>query len=159
MIKTIMIEDQPLEINSSLGWLFCYQEQFGHDILPDLLPLLEAALGAITSVYEEDEENIISKLDEDTISNMVVSLSSLETLTIVNVLWAMAKNAGETRKPYEFANAFDPFPFDVIVPELFWTICKSSTSSKNLQSLLKKIPMEKIPSALQPSWLREQDED
>ena len=53
MKKTILIEDQPIEINSSLGWLFCYREQFGHDILPDLLPLLDAALGALANMYEE----------------------------------------------------------------------------------------------------------
>lgn len=158
MIKTIMIEDQPLEINSSLGWLFCYREQFGHDILPDLLPLLEAAVNAINDVYG-DEADIMDKLDEDVISKIIVSLSSLEVLTVCNILWAMAKNAGEKKTPQEWLNSFDVFPLDTITPQLFWAIVYSSASSKNLQSLINKIPMEKIPSAFRPSSWQEQAED
>ena len=160
MIKTIMIEDQPIEVNTSQGWLFCYREEFGHDILPDLLPLLEAALGAISDIYDEDENaDLLEKLNEDTVSRIVLSLSSLETLTVLNVLWAMAKNAGNNQKPFEFANSFEVFPYDTVVPELFWTIVKSSVSSKNLQSLINKIPTEKLPSTLIPSSLREQAGD
>ena len=156
MIRTIMIEDQPIEINSSLGWLFCYREQFGHDILPDLLPLLEAAAGAVSDFYEE---NGVAKIDNAALEKMVMSLSTLEVLTIVNILWAMARNAGDKRTPLEFANSFDPFPFETVAPDLFWTIVKSCSSSKNLQSLIDKIPMEKIPSAFKPYWLVEQAED
>lgn len=149
MKKTIMIESQPIEINSSLGWLFCYREQFGHDILPDLLPLLDAALGALAEAYDgKDEINVFEKLDDDSISRMIVALSTLEAVTVSNILWAMAKNAGETREPLEWINSFDVFPMDQIVPELFRTIVESSVSSKNSKSLLEKIP---ILSRSQPS--------
>lgn len=141
MRKTIELEGQPVEINSSLGWLFCYREQFGHDILPDLLPLLDAALGALADIYDGEEEiNILEKIDDETASRIVLALSSLEILTVANILWAMAKNAGETRNPNQWINDFEVFPFDVVVHETFKAIIESSVSSKNSKRLLEKIP-------------------
>ena len=142
MIKTIQIDNQPIDINTSLGWLFCYREQFGHDILPDLLPLLEAALNGLADIYDEQEEvNLIEKLNDETISQIIVSLSTLEVLTVANILWARCKNAGETKRPEEWLNSFDVFPMDIIVPQLFRSIVESSISSKNSQRLLNKIPI------------------
>ena len=159
MIKTINIEGQPVEINSSLGWLFCYREQFGHDILPDLLPLLDAALSALAEIYDGDEDiNIFEKLDEETVNRIIVALSSLEVLTVANILWAMAKNAGETKRPEEWLNDFDVFPLDTVVPEMVKAIVNSSLSSKNSKRLLEKIPLLN-GSRLQTSQLPEQDED
>lgn len=152
MKKIIEInEGQPIEIDSSLGWLFCYREQFGHDIMPDLLPLLDAALGALNRL--SDEDNVIEMLDEETVSRIIVALSSLEFVTIINILWAMNKNAGGLQNPHTFVNQFDVFPMDIIVPELFKTIVESSMSSKNSESLLKKIPTfsHSIQSQLQVS--------
>ena len=151
MIKTIMIEDHPIEVNSSLGWFFDYEEQFGNDILPDLLPLLDAALGALADLYDTDEDvNVFEKLDDEAINRIIISLSSLKITTVVNILWAMYHNAGGTKKPMEFINQFEVFPMDVVVPELFWLIVKSSVSSKNSQRLLEKLPPQistRLPSA------------
>ena len=155
MIKTIEIEGQPMEVNSAQGWLFCYREQFGHDILPDLLPLLDAALGALNEVYDE-EGSIVERLDEVTTNRIIVALSSLEATTIINIFWAMAKNAGNTTPHHEFVNMFDPFPYEQIVPELFTLIVQSSMASKNSESLLKKIPNL---STLTRSLSLAQDED
>lgn len=159
MIKTINLEGQPVEINSSLGWLFCYREQFGHDILPDLLPLLDAALGALAEIYDGDEDiNIFEKLDEETVNRIIVALSSLEVLTVANILWAMAKNAGETRRPEEWVNDFEVFPLDIVVPETFKVLIESSVSSKNSQRLLQRIPILKN-SVQTRSSLPEQEKD
>ena len=142
MIKTISLEGQPVEINSSLGWLFCYREQFGHDILPDLLPLLDAVLGALAEIYDGDEDiNIFEKLDEETVNRIIVALSSLEVLTVANILWAMAKNAGETRRPEEWVNDFDVFPLDIVLPEIINAVVNSSVSSKNSKRLLERMPL------------------
>ena len=157
MKRTIEIEGHPIEINTSLGWLFCYREQFGHDILPDLLPLLDAALGALSEIYDENEDaNILEKLDETAVNRIIVSLSTLEVLTITNILWAMAKNAGETKNPREWANGFDVFPFDVVTIELMRALIESSVSSKNSKRLLEKIP---ILSRSTTSSLEESAED
>ena len=152
MKKIIEInEGQPIEIDSSLGWLFCYREQFGHDIMPDLLPLLDAALGALNELGEES--NVVEMLDEEAVGRIIVALSSLEFVTVINILWAMNKNAGGMQNPKEFVNQFDVFPMDIVVPELFRVIVESSVSSKNSESLLKKIPVfsHSIQSQLQVS--------
>lgn len=151
MKKIIEIEGQPIEIDSSLGWLFCYREQFGHDIMPDLLPLLDAALGALNELGEES--NVVEMLDEEAVGRIIVALSSLEFVTVINILWAMNKNAGGMQNPMTFANQFDVFPMDIVVPELFRVIVESSVSSKNSESLLKKIPAfsHSIQSQLQVS--------
>lgn len=157
MIKTLNIEGQPLEVNSAQGWLFHYKEQFGHDILPDLLPLLDAALGAAAEIYDGDEDvNIFEKLDEDTVNRMIVALSSLEATTVINILWSMSKNAGNNIPHYEFINKYDPFPYDEITPALFMLIVNSSVSSKNSKRLLEKVP---ALSTLTQSWSQEPDED
>ena len=156
MIKTIQINNQPIDINTSLGWLFCYREQFGHDILPDLLPLLEAALNGIADIYGDEEEiNLIEKLNDETISQIIVSLSTLEVLTVANIMWAMCKNAGETKKPEEWLNSFDVFPMDIIVPQLFRSIIESSVSSKNSKRLLEKIPILSVSTQSQSPELVE----
>ena len=155
MRKTLQIDDHPIEINSSLGWLFIYREQFGHDILPDLLPLLDATLGALSEVYDNEADNIMEKLDEDVVNRIIVSLSTLEVLTVSNILWAMCKNAGETRSPMEWLNSFETFPMDIVVPELFKIIIESTVSTKNSNRLREKLPQ----LGLTPSSLAEHQGD
>lgn len=155
MIKTLEIEDRTIEVNSGQGWLFCYKEQFGHDIVPDLLPLLDATLKVLGDTFGE-EITVNDALNEETIDKVIVSLSTMEATTIINILWAMAKNAGNKTPHYEFINEFDPFPYEEVAPMLFGLILKSSVASKNLASLQKRIP---ALSRLMTSLSQEQAED
>ncbi len=156
MIKAITIEDKTIEVNSAQGWLFCYKEQFGHDITPDLLPLVDAILKILSDIYGEEEMTVGDALNEETIDKVIVSLSTLEATTVINILWAMAKNAGNETPHYKFINEFDPFPYEEIAPMLFVLILKSSVASKNLGSLLEKVP---ALSRLMTSLSQEQAED
>lgn len=45
MKRTFDFEGIPVELNSSMGWFLIYREQFGHDILPDLMPAIDAVFG------------------------------------------------------------------------------------------------------------------
>ena len=152
MIDTIMIENHPVEINTSAGWLYCYREQFGHDIMVDLYPLMSSVtsvatelLGDIVKEKGDDSEEIrlsevLKHIDGDVVQEMLVKLSAMEMTTILNILWAMAKNATPNiEKPQRFINQFDVMPIEQIIPELFKRIVKSSASSKNSQSLLEKL--------------------
>lgn len=151
MIKTIEINDtQKIEVNSAAGWLFIYRSQFGNDILPDLLPMVDGLLTAIvklmpsvdTDKNEITLENFKEVLTEENVSDLMVSFCSLEIVTLINVLWAMAKNADKNLpEPSEWVNQFEVFPFDTIVPVLFELIVQSFMTTKNsqsLQNLLKK---------------------
>lgn len=145
MIKTIMLEDHPVEVNSSMGWLFAYRNRFGHDILPDLMPIIESVLQAISSVLEEsqgemNEKTIAQAMNNDALVDAFIKMAGMEIVTVFNIFWAMAYNADKKiEAPEEYFNRFDCFPVDVVVPELFTAIVESSVSSKNAERLLQSI--------------------
>lgn len=160
MIKNINLDSKhSVEVNSSAGWLLIYRSQFGHDILPDLMPALETMLGLVTSVLEDIESNdgnssdikdIIKSFDKELLSDISFNLSTLEIITIINIFWAMAKNADrDIPAPEVWVNQFDNFPFDVIAPAIFDVIMKSFISSKNLKRL--KEMMKQNPFQLKSS--------
>ena len=142
MIKTIEFEGQKVELNTSAGWLFVYRNRFGHDIFPDLMPIIESIVGAIATMLENGEaevtpDGIKNLMNDDTITDAFIKLAGMEITTIYQVLWAMAYNADKTiGGPEDFFNSFEKFPLDVIIPELFTAIVESSVSSKNGERLL-----------------------
>lgn len=145
MIKTIEFEGQKVELNTSAGWLFAYKNRFGHDIFPDLMPIIESVVGALASLLESGETelnagNVKGLMDDDTITDAFIKLAGMEITTVYQVLWAMAYNADKSiGGPEDFFNSFERFPLDVIIPELFTAIVESSVSSKNGMRLLKAL--------------------
>lgn len=142
MIKKIRInEEHSVEVNSSAGWLFIYRETFGTDVLPDLLPIVESALEAIVGLLEEAGEevttaNIIEAFRSDSMIDAIAKFSTLEFITIIKIFWALAKNADKSiQSVEEWANSFEEFPLDIIVPELFSLVSSSLVSRKNLKRL------------------------
>lgn len=142
MKKLIQInKDQSIELNGSLGWLYVYREQFGHDILPDLMPLLESSLTTAVKIMQGasgiETRDIIEALDDQIMTDIFINLSGLEATTVLNIIWAMAKNAdSQIEAPEAFFNEFDRIPLDVISPKAIRIIIDSSISSKNVRSLL-----------------------
>lgn len=140
------IENQSVVLDSSTGWLFVYRDYFGRDILPDLLPALEAVLHTISNavgVLEGDKiEDIIKALASDeVIDGLFIDLTGAELTTILNIFWSMAKNEDMTiEEPDKFFKKFDVFPVDEILPKMFSQIVNSCVSSKNLESLKAKRP-------------------
>ena len=151
MIRTLVLNDQPMELDSSLGWLYIYQRQFGHDILPDIMPLAEAVLAGLgdilTAVSDQggektmDVEAVLGLLNSDNIVEMFIKMAGMELTTVLNILWAMVRNKNpQTPGPQEFVNSFDRLPLiDELAPALFYIIVDSSVSSKNSEGLLAKI--------------------
>ena len=148
MIKEINIsENQKIKLNASLGWVLRYRAQFGHDILPDLLPMLESGLVLVGGAMEESGELEWRKLLEfDTVSSAMISFAGAEFTTALNIIWAMAKNADDSiPAPFEWANQFENFPLDKIVPEVLDAVINTVVSEKNrkrLGALKKKIQPE-----------------
>lgn len=148
MIKEINIsENQKIKLNASLGWVLRYRAQFGHDILPDLLPMLESGLVLVGEAMDESGELEWRKLLEfDTVSSAMISFAGAEFTTALNIIWAMAKNADDSiPAPFEWANQFDNFPLDKIIPEVLDAVISTVVSEKNrkrLGTLKKKIQPE-----------------
>lgn len=144
MKKVITMDDRSVELNSSIGWLFVYRETFGRDILPDVMPALQALLTVGVEIMKEAKdgkleiEDVIKHLDEDTLDTLGLTLSGLEFTSVLNIVWAMAKNADDKiPAPKEFFNSFETFELDKVLPEVLQMVIKSSVSSKNAMTLLQ----------------------
>lgn len=147
MIKTININgSQSIEANSSNGWLLIYKQTFGHDILPDLMPILEAVFSGLAEIMESTEDDfstrgIIKALNEGALTSALISLNGMELVTLLQVVWALNKNADNTitNNVIEWANGFDTFEWDAIIPQVVQLIANSSATSKNLTRLQETI--------------------
>lgn len=152
MKKTIKIDDeQKFEINSSSGWLYAYQEQFGHDVLPVLLPAAEALLQTMADLMKDSKSDnvgdMLANADEETISNAFITLSGMQLTTVTNIVWAMAKNANDSiESPREWLNSFDVFPWDIVVPQVLSAALEACISKKKFEKLKETI---KIPNRFQ----------
>ena len=146
MIKTVQFEGHSVEINTSAGWLFVYRRQFGRDILPDIMPVIESILAAVAELLEgaETDEISLKEIAEAAQTGALVEaftkMAGMELMTVYQIFYAMAKNAEKNiQPPEEYFNSFEVFPLDVIMPEMFRGIVESSISSKNSKSLLEMI--------------------
>ena len=152
MKKTIKIDDeQKFEINSSSGWLYAYQEQFGHDVLPVLLPAAEALLQTMADLMKDSKSDnvadILAAADEETISNAFITLSGMQLTTVTNIVWSRAKNANDSiESPREWLNSFDVFPWDIVVPQVLSAALEACISKKKFDKLKETI---KIPNRYQ----------
>lgn len=141
MIKTITLEDgHELRLSNNVGWLLVYKDQFGRDIVPSLIPVLNAGIDLALSFYQATGGKIdkdgIAALDPDDIETALYKLAGFEAVDFINVVWAMAKNADETLpEPRKWLNQFETFPLDELVPAVFEMLYKGMVSSKNSQRL------------------------
>lgn len=173
MRKDIIIGDQSVEVNTSAGWLFVYREQFGRDVLSDVVPLLDAFAGASTdfakaiykgktekeikSIEEVNVFEVLQTIDPDTLQELIYKAASVESVTIMKILWAMAKNAGGSiPAPIEWANSFEKMPLDEVIPELADSIMEALASTKKYQSL--RTMLQKILSRSPHSQSEESQE-
>lgn len=140
MIKTIKIsKDKELTISNNLAWAMIYKSQFGHDIVPDIMPIVSAVtklLGELGKMAGKDMTEVLKGLDGDTIQSALIELCALQFTDFINLTWAMAKaNDDDIETPEKWVREFDQFPVDIIAPAVFDLLLKGLVSSKNLKSL------------------------
>ena len=135
MIKTIKIDDEhEITLSNNIGWAMEYREQFGHDIIPDLLPAVSAALSLLGEIDKKGFN--LKKIDKDIMQDALISLSGAQAVDVINLVWAMAKTADDKLpEPKKWVRNFETFPLDIIVPEAFKLLLEGLISTKNLQSL------------------------
>lgn len=148
MEKTIKIGKQEVRLSNNFSWAMIYRDQFGHDILSTLTPMMAAALDVASGIISEASNNgkieftdFISVLDGDKFIDAVIHMSGFESVEIAYITWAMAKACDDDiPDPKTWIRSFDVFPLDVIVPEVFSLALKGLATSKNLKRLkdLKK---------------------
>lgn len=129
-----------------------YRSQFGHDIMPTIIPLVASAIDLVKGVVSTAEdgtvsvEDLLSLTDDETFFNALVHLSGFEMVELVNIMWALAKTADNSiDEPERWVSQFDVFPLDDIVPEVFNLITMGVVSSKNwtrLKGLRTKLTIQ-----------------
>lgn len=137
MEKIIKIDDSTeIRLSNNVGWLMEYQDQFGHDIVPDLMPVLGAVLELIEgmggTISVKDARDLVKGIPAGAAGSALVELSGLRMTDIINIVWALAKAADPNiDPPRQWVRQFDTFPLDVIVPEVFMLVAQGVMSSKN----------------------------
>ena len=140
MIKTIKIsKDKELTLSNSLAWAMIYKDQFGHDIVPDIMPIVSAVtklFGELQKNSGQDMTALLKNLDGDVLQSAMIELCAVQFTDFINLVWAMAKaNDDDIETPEKWARQFDTFPLDIIAPAVFELLTKGLISSKNLKSL------------------------
>lgn len=169
MIKNIKAGNKEITISNSIAWAMIYKDQFHHDIISTLTPVVAAMLDIVSGFLnnaetvndEIDAMEIMKNLDGETLIDAVAHLSGLEFVDMINITWAMAKAADDDiPDPRRWASEFEVFPVDVIIPEVVSMAVKGLVSTKNLRRLgiLKKKLKKVQPSTLKPSSSPESSE-
>lgn len=137
MKKEIKVDkDHKFMIDTGLGWAYVYKEQFGTDVLPETVPLIESAFGIAADFYDSSDAVTV----RDLISEAAGTLSGTDLTTLTNIIWALAKNADESiPEPREFYNQFDCFSVTDILPKIIWTMADSILPTKKVKSLKETI--------------------
>lgn len=140
MKKTIKLyKDCELTLSNNAGWLYEYRDQFGHDIVPDIMPIISAILKALKELSTQSGKpvtEVIKSLDGEVIEDALIELAGLQSVDLINIVWAMAKCADdEIDEPRKWIRQFETFPLDVIVPKVWSLVLEGFVSSKNLKSL------------------------
>lgn len=169
-VQTIKLgKEKVLNLDSSIGWLLKYREQFGRDILPDLLPLLTAGVDFAMSTVAGFEgkkveiKDLVEHLDRDAVESIMMDIAMLESATVIHIIWALnanyrKRNGEDVQSPEEWAEAMDYFPLDVILPKALKLIMESTVSTKNLKRL-QSLVETMSQSNLTPSSLEQSQED
>lgn len=141
MEKTIKLDSKTsIKLSNNIGWMMVYKNQFGRDIVPVLIPALNAGLEVALQVARETEgksvADVLRVLDTDTLTEAMIDLAGVELVDLINIVWAMAKAADDDiEDPVEWAKTLPAFPLDVIMPTVFDMVLKCMVSSKNLKRL------------------------
>ena len=151
MEKKIKLDNKTsITLNNNVGWLFLYKDQFGSDIVPTLVPVLNAGIDLVFGVYRETGGKItkdsIMQINTDALTDAIYSAAAIESVDMLNIVWALAKNADEEiPESREWYKQFETFPVDIIAPAVFELIFKSMVSTKNLKRL------QSLKESLQPN--------
>lgn len=140
MVKTIKLgKDKELTLSNNLAWAMIYKSQFGHDIVPDIMPIISALsklFGELGKHSGQDVATMLREMDGDIIEDALIQLCAIQFTDFVNLVWTLAKaNDDDIETPDKWVRQFDEFPLDIIAPAVFELLTKGLISSKNLKSL------------------------
>lgn len=150
MEKVIKIEEKEITLSNATEWIFIYNDQFGHDIVETITPMISSAVQIIGGLLDEVGDN--ADLDSRTFARLynteamdraLIYISTMRMTDIISIAWSMAKAADDSVPlPRQWVKQFESFPLDVIAPAIVELLIRGFSSSKNwerLQSLIKAV--------------------
>lgn len=148
MLKTIKLDNErTIRLSNNIGWMMEYRDQIGHDIVPDLIPLLNGAIDLAVEINKATRNKdvtageLLEAIGSENIQNALLDMSGLEMVDLINIVWAMAKAADDDLpEPREWVREFDSFPLDIILPAVVELLFSCMVSSKNLNRLQASLP-------------------
>lgn len=143
MEKTIKIGEIDVKLSNNIGWAMAYRNQFDHDILPVIMPLLASGVDVIRALLDHVGESkeigiadLLEIMEGEEFMSALIHMSGFESVEVINITWALAKCADESiEAPERWVRQFDVFPLDEILPEVLKMITKGVISSKNWERL------------------------
>ena len=110
-------EKRAIELDNTFTWTIYYKETFGHDIVPDLAPIINTVirsvgelltsvdLSSITKIANSKQKDsakgaaimdeLAKKIDPDALTANFLDASAIESVTVAQIAWAMAKTADD----------------------------------------------------------------
>ena len=122
--KKPKIGEKSVSLRANASFLLIYKDEFGREALADVFPMLQMVLPIIGLAQGE-------ALDSTNALALVDGIEKFNTETLVNLIWAMAKNADPSiDEPREWLDTFDDFPLFDILAELTPFLLESMISKK-----------------------------
>ena len=144
MIRTIEIGNKEVRLSNNISWTMIYRDQFGHDIVTALTPMLAAGLDLISGFLSDvdtskpiEATELMKKIDGDVLIDAMAHLAGVEFVDLIHITWAMAKAVDDSiPEPKRWVKEFEDFPVDIIAPEVAKLAFKGMVSTKNLKRLM-----------------------
>ena len=94
MEKKIKLDSKTsITLNNNVGWLFLYKDQFGRDIVPTLVPVLNAGIDLVFGVYKETGGKIskesIMQIDTAALTAAIYNATAIEAGGLLNIAWGL----------------------------------------------------------------------
>ena len=143
-------EERTLVLDNTHTWMLYYQEQFERDIVPDLVPVLNAAIEAFFSVLKQVDivkvskmpkeraaKEIFDKVDPEALRDAIIEASAIDATTLLRITWALAKTADEDIPDdlITWSRSLEDLTLDTIAGEVFALVFKAMLSGKNSKRL------------------------
>lgn len=131
MRSEIKLENKKkLKINTSWNWAYLYQEYFGHDIIPDLVPVIDTFIEIMAGLLNGDQ------VDDEGLGDR---LYEFEVTTMLQIIWCLAKNADDDIPDIREWLDENELPFDIVIPAVLEALAKTMVSSKKARLLQDRL--------------------
>ena len=161
-------EERSLELDNTFTWAVYYKERFGRDIVSDIVPILNTIIKgffalfssvdiekinkAVTSKQKNKSdtdraaavfEEIMQNVDPDDITGVIIEASMMESVTLLQIMWALAKCADDNVDDFiEWTKTTSGMTPDVLIWSVYELVIKGWMTENPLVKRLLKMMKE-----------------